>query len=108
MINQLFLFVPQAGDAVWIRGGGDKWYIAKVGKNTRKGATRQVCRHCSLSVLGSSSMLTIFVEQKEGIFYPAVYRPGRANLRKYFAPLNGEIKPDTPRTRRLLRDAGLL
>lgn len=53
-------------------------------------------------------MLTILAEQGEGTFYLAVYRPGRANLRKYFAPLNGEIKPDTPRTRRLLREAGLL
>lgn len=61
--------------------------------------------HISLS---SCLMLTILVEQGEGIFYLAVWRPGRANLRKYFAPLNGEIKPDTPRTRRLLREAGLL
>lgn len=62
----------------------------------------------SIIDLSSCLMLTVFVGQKEGIFYPAVYRPGKANLRKYFAPLNGEIKPDTPRTRMLLRDAGLL
>jgi hypothetical protein len=30
------------------------------------------------------------------------------NVRKYFAPMNGEIKPDTEAIRRLLRDEGWL
>jgi len=30
-----------------------------------------------------------------------------ANIRKYFAPLNGEIKPDTEEVRQLLRAQGV-
>ena len=45
--------------------------------------------------------------QKEGLFYPVIFRIG-TRIRKHFAPLNGEIKPDTSRTRTLLRRAGWL
>lgn len=43
--------------------------------------------------------------QKEGLFYPVVFND---KIRKYFAPLNGEIKPDTIHVRHLLKDAGWL
>ena len=43
------------------------------------------------------------VHQGEGLFWLVVFNN---KFRKYFAPLNGEIKPDTPHTRKLLDEAG--
>jgi len=74
------------GESVWIRTEGGNWYPGKVSSNNAKrGPTRQ----------------------KEGLFYPVIFGIG-ARIRKHFAPLNGEIKPDTGRTRTLLRQAGWL
>ncbi|KAH9060721.1 hypothetical protein EDB87DRAFT_1613545 [Lactarius vividus] len=74
----------QMGDSVWIRTEGGNWYSGKVSsKSVKRGHTRQ----------------------GEGLFYPVIFR---RRIRKHFAPLNGEIKPDTPRTRTLLRQAGWL
>ncbi|KAK0446539.1 uncharacterized protein EV420DRAFT_1569852 [Desarmillaria tabescens] len=74
----------QAGDRVWIRTAGGNWHPGKVsGQTTRKGQTRE----------------------KEGLFYPVVFNE---KLRKYFAPLNGEIKPNNRHIRSLLADAGWL
>ncbi|KAI9460111.1 hypothetical protein BJY52DRAFT_1088228, partial [Lactarius psammicola] len=74
----------QMGDSVWIRTEGGNWYPGKVSsKSVKRGPTRQ----------------------REGLFYPVIFR---RRIRKHFAPLNGEIKPDTPRTRTLLRQAGWL
>jgi hypothetical protein len=74
----------QMGDNVWIRTEGGNWYPGQVSsKNVKRGPTRQ----------------------REGLFYPVIFR---RRIRKHFAPLNGEIKPDTPRTRTLLRQAGWL
>ncbi|KAH8988209.1 hypothetical protein EDB92DRAFT_1872931 [Lactarius akahatsu] len=74
----------QMGDSVWIRTEGGNWYSGKVSsKSVKRGPTRQ----------------------GEGLFYPVIFR---RRIRKHFAPLNGEIKPDTPRTRTLLRQAGWL
>ncbi|KAI0248069.1 hypothetical protein BJV78DRAFT_1239756 [Lactifluus subvellereus] len=74
----------QMGDSVWIRTEGGNWHPGKVSStNVKQGPTRQ----------------------KEGLFYPVIFRK---RIRKHFAPLNGEIKPDTPRTRILLRRAGWL
>ncbi|KAI9445589.1 hypothetical protein H4582DRAFT_1916481 [Lactarius indigo] len=74
----------QMGDIVWIRTEGENWYPGKVSsKSVKRGATRQ----------------------REGLFYPVIFR---RRIKKHFAPLNGEIKPDTPRTRTLLRQAGWL
>lgn len=74
----------QMGDSVWIRTEGGNWYPGKVSsKSVKQGPTRQ----------------------REGLFYPVIFR---RRIRKHFAPLNGEIKPDTPRTRTLLRQAGWL
>ena len=43
--------------------------------------------------------------QTDGRFFPVAY--GGAG-RRYFAPLNGNIKPDTTRVRQLLREGGYL
>ncbi|ESK84827.1 hypothetical protein Moror_508 [Moniliophthora roreri MCA 2997] len=81
-LDESWPFTFQAGDAVWVRTAGGNWLRGRVsGEITRKGLTRE----------------------KEGLFYPVKFD---IKLRKYFAPLNGEIKPDTPHTRRLLKAAG--
>ncbi|KAF8236953.1 hypothetical protein L208DRAFT_1249859 [Tricholoma matsutake] len=72
----------RAGDIVWVRTVGGNWHSGRVtAQTTRKGQTRE----------------------KEGLFYPVIFND---KLRKYFAPLNGEIKPDTIHVRHLLKDAG--
>ncbi|TFK38703.1 hypothetical protein BDQ12DRAFT_651019 [Crucibulum laeve] len=73
----------QQGDRVWVKTTGGNWCSGKVNsQTTRKGPTRE----------------------KEGLFYPVVFSKG--NVRKYFAPLNGEIKPDTAEMRHLLKQGG--
>ncbi|TFY52509.1 hypothetical protein EVJ58_g9978 [Rhodofomes roseus] len=72
------------GDPVWIKTEDGEWLQGAIaGANTRKGATRQ----------------------KEGLFFPVAFRH---NSRKYFAPLNGDIKPDNAEVRRLLSEGGWL
>ncbi|KAJ3864675.1 hypothetical protein EV359DRAFT_40522 [Lentinula novae-zelandiae] len=72
------------GQAVWIRTSGGNWHSGRVSsETTRKGNTRK----------------------KEGLFYPVKFD---GNLRKYFAPQNGEIKPDTSHIRGLLKKGGWL
>ena len=45
-----------------------------------------------------------FLKGSTGTFWPVKYRH---NLRRHFAPLLGEIKPDTPRVRQLLKETGV-
>ncbi|KZT68773.1 hypothetical protein DAEQUDRAFT_727419 [Daedalea quercina L-15889] len=72
------------GDPVWIKTEDGEWLQGTIaGSNTRKGATRQ----------------------KEGVFFPVAFQH---NSRKYFAPLNGDIKPDSAEVRRLLSEGGWL
>ncbi|GBE78698.1 hypothetical protein BKA93DRAFT_824784 [Sparassis latifolia] len=74
----------QDGDPVWVKTEEGEWLQGTVnGKSTRRGATRQ----------------------KEGVFFPVSFR---ISSRKYFAPLNGDVKPDTPEVRRLLLEGGWL
>ncbi|KAG6333199.1 hypothetical protein ID866_5890 [Astraeus odoratus] len=71
----------KSGDEVWVRTPGGHWYRGRVVGQAKQGKTRQ----------------------GEGLFWLVVFNN---KLRKYFAPLNGEMKPDTPHTRKLLEDAG--
>jgi hypothetical protein len=90
------------GDRVWIRTEGGNWHPGKVSSaSVKRGLTRQVLGPS----LDKARCLEIIALQKEGLFYPVIFRK---HIRKHFAPLNGEIKPDTPRTRTLLRQAGWL
>ncbi|KAJ3735355.1 hypothetical protein DFJ43DRAFT_43877 [Lentinula guzmanii] len=83
-LDEPWPYTFHTGQAVWIRTSGGNWHSGRVSsETTRKGNTRE----------------------KEGLFYPVKFD---GKLRKYFAPLNGEIKPDTPHTRRLLKGAGWL
>ncbi|KAF8499004.1 hypothetical protein F5888DRAFT_1686783 [Russula emetica] len=85
-LDEPWPYTFRMGDNVWIRTEGGNWYPGKVSSNNvKQGKTRQ----------------------KEGLLYPVIFRIG-SRIRKYFAPLNGEIKPDTLRTRMLLRRAGWL
>ncbi|VDB99360.1 unnamed protein product [Peniophora sp. CBMAI 1063] len=72
------------GESVWVKATDGNWYRGTVSAlKIKKDKTRQ----------------------SEGLYYPVIF--GQApKLRKYFAPLNGEIKPDSYITRRLLREAG--
>jgi len=85
-LDEEYDFSPKPGDSVWVKSKSDieTWYQGVVLKGTRSGTVRQ---------------------GKQGIFYSVRYRH---NLRRYFAPLLGDIKPDTPHVRRLLKQAGLL
>jgi len=75
----------ESGDPVWVKTVGGDWYPGKVsGLTRRKGSTRE----------------------GEGLFYPVTFFDGK--VRKYFAPLNGEIKPDTEQVRTLLKAGGWL
>ncbi|KAI9510634.1 hypothetical protein F5148DRAFT_549425 [Russula earlei] len=87
-LDDPWLYTFRPGDTVWIRTEGGNWYLGKVSSNSvKRGQTRQ----------------------KEGLFYPVIFCIGIGpRIRKHFAPLNGEIKPDTSRTRTLLRRAGWL
>ncbi|KAK7468320.1 hypothetical protein VKT23_002834 [Stygiomarasmius scandens] len=81
-LDDAYPYTFQAGDSVWVRTAGGNWHQGRVsGETTRKGQTRE----------------------REGLFYPVKFD---GKIRKYFAPLNGEIKPDTAHTRRLLKEAG--
>ncbi|EGN92704.1 hypothetical protein SERLA73DRAFT_190723 [Serpula lacrymans var. lacrymans S7.3] len=70
-------------DSVWIRTSGGNWQSGRVSGQPKLGQTRE----------------------KDGLFYPVIFC---TKLRKYFAPLNGEIKPDTPHIRKLLEEGGWL
>ncbi|KAG6902014.1 hypothetical protein C0995_005662 [Termitomyces sp. Mi166 len=84
-LDEAWSYTFQPGESVWIRTQGGNWRQGRVtGQTTRRGPTRQ---------------------SKEGLYYPVVFD---GKIRKYFAPLNGEIKPDTLHTQRLLKEAGWL
>ncbi|KAL0578827.1 hypothetical protein V5O48_003151 [Marasmius crinis-equi] len=81
-LDDIWPYTFQAGESVWVKTAGGNWVRGKVTSDiTRKGATRE----------------------KEGLYYPVKYD---TKFRKYFSPLNGEIKPDTLHTRRLLERDG--
>ncbi|KAA1468317.1 hypothetical protein DENSPDRAFT_744955, partial [Dentipellis sp. KUC8613] len=77
-INEPWPYVFKSGDAVWVRSKTGTWYYGRVlGKYVRKGQTRE----------------------NENTLYSVIYR---RCVRRCFAPMLGEIKPDTPHTRHLL------
>jgi hypothetical protein len=45
------------------------------------------------------------LQKMMGFFYPVCFGP-KMNTRKYFAPLNGDLKPDTEEVRELLKESG--
>ncbi|KAG5643006.1 hypothetical protein DXG03_001785 [Asterophora parasitica] len=84
-IDESWEYTFHPHDTVWVRTVGGNWHIGRVsGLTTRKGKTRQ----------------------KEGLFYPVLFNKDK--IRKYFAPLNGDIKPNNHHIRNLLKEAGVL
>ncbi|KAF8816632.1 hypothetical protein BYT27DRAFT_7076590, partial [Phlegmacium glaucopus] len=72
-------------DPVWVRTKESNWCYGRVtGRQIRVGQTRH---------------------SKQGLYYPVNFG-SKNNVRKYFAPMNGEIKPDSDEVRLLLEDAG--
>ncbi|KAH7922401.1 hypothetical protein BV22DRAFT_1048920 [Leucogyrophana mollusca] len=71
----------EVGEFVWVRTVGGNWHQGKVSGQPKLGRTRE----------------------NDGLFYPVIFS---FKIRKYFAPLNGELKPDSPHTRKLLEEAG--
>ncbi|KIY65258.1 hypothetical protein CYLTODRAFT_424499 [Cylindrobasidium torrendii FP15055 ss-10] len=85
-IDEPWAYNFRPGDRVWIRTAGGHWYRGRVsGQQTRKGSIQQR------------------TTASEGFFYSVVFND---KLRKYFAPMNGDIKPDNRHTRQLLARAG--
>ncbi|KLO17539.1 hypothetical protein SCHPADRAFT_936913 [Schizopora paradoxa] len=84
-LDDVYEFSPKSGDFVWVKAKTDTetWYKGLVMKGTKEGPVRQ---------------------GKQGTFYLVRYRH---NLRRYFAPLLGDIKPDTAEIRQLLNNAGI-
>ncbi|KAI0271712.1 hypothetical protein BC834DRAFT_818312 [Gloeopeniophorella convolvens] len=83
-IDDPWLYTFKVGDNVWLRTSEGRWYPGQIwSKNVRHCRTRQV----------------------QGIYYDVIFFK---HVRKFIAPLDGELKPDTSRTRTLLRKAGWL
>ncbi|OSD05645.1 hypothetical protein PYCCODRAFT_1464992 [Trametes coccinea BRFM310] len=59
----------------------------------------------TLSVKGPRTTAT---REGTGFAYPVQYEKDGKIRRDYFAPQNGELKPDTPEVRQLLADGGWL
>ncbi|KAH0838755.1 hypothetical protein J3R83DRAFT_7129 [Lanmaoa asiatica] len=76
----------KSGESVWICASDGEWYRGKVVGQAKQGKTRS----------------------DDGLFWCVEFRVVRSRVRKWFAPLNGDIKPDTQHTHQLLSDAGWL
>ncbi|KAJ3013554.1 hypothetical protein NUW54_g1529 [Trametes sanguinea] len=59
----------------------------------------------ALSVKGARTTAT---REGTGVAYPVQYKKDGKTRRDYFAPQNGELKPDTPEVRELLAEGGWL
>ncbi|KAL9715635.1 hypothetical protein Ac2012v2_000078 [Leucoagaricus gongylophorus] len=80
-------YIFEKGESAWIRTAKGTWCLGSVASSLpRVGLTRE----------------------GEGLFYSVIFTLGGARLKKSFAPLNGEIKPDSKETRDLLRTYGWL
>ncbi|KAF9560244.1 hypothetical protein CPC08DRAFT_636812 [Agrocybe pediades] len=77
----------QLEDKVWVRTGKEIWCSGKIcRKGFRVGQTR--------------------VSRTNKGFYYHVQFGSRMHLRKFFAPMNGEIKPNTEAVRQILEQEG--
>ncbi|KAF8555939.1 hypothetical protein OG21DRAFT_1410124 [Imleria badia] len=85
-LNEPWPYRFNSGQGVWIYASDGEWHPGKVVGQVKKGKTRS----------------------DEGLYWCAEFRIGRTKVRKWFAPLNGDIKPDTEHTQQLLLDAGWL
>ncbi|KZT08953.1 uncharacterized protein LAESUDRAFT_723255 [Laetiporus sulphureus 93-53] len=90
-LDEPISYTFQNGDPVWVRTDDGEWIQGIIsGSSTRRASIRQLARERV---------------QKEGVFFPVAF--GRSS-RRYFAPLNGDVKPDNAEVRRLLSEGGWL
>ncbi|KAG6839838.1 hypothetical protein C0991_011202 [Blastosporella zonata] len=83
-LDEAWPYAFQKDQEVWVKTAGGLWCSGRVtGTPPKMGQTRL----------------------KGGLYYRVVFNK---NLRKDFAPLNGEIKPDDAHTRSLLKEEGWL
>ncbi|KAF7340316.1 hypothetical protein MVEN_01950700 [Mycena venus] len=83
-LDDPWMYAFQPNEKVWIRNH-DKWIPGQIFPR-------------SVPKVGSSDSLT---------YWNVLYQDSFGHkLRRYFAPLMGELKPDTPTVRKLLREAG--
>ncbi|KAF6751368.1 hypothetical protein DFP72DRAFT_850988 [Ephemerocybe angulata] len=79
----------QSGDRVWVRTQEHNWRMGKVVKGQPK-----------------AKPLTRNAHLKADYYQVQFGAKGKLNTRKYFAPLNGELKPDNLEVRGLLLAGG--
>ncbi|KAJ7596510.1 hypothetical protein C8J56DRAFT_1040783 [Mycena floridula] len=86
----------QPGELVWVKTTSGQWTDGIISSvDVWKGP-----------LWGDSAALDTDTQPiKEALYYLVVYSP-RRNVRRYVAPLNGEVKPDNARTRKLLWQVG--
>ncbi|KAH7907423.1 hypothetical protein BJ138DRAFT_500117 [Hygrophoropsis aurantiaca] len=77
--DEPWLYRFEIGDAVWIRTAGGAWREGQVSGPPKVGPTRE----------------------SQGLYYPVTFGT-KPRLRKYFASLNGELKPHTPQITELI------
>ncbi|PCH33096.1 hypothetical protein WOLCODRAFT_14517 [Wolfiporia cocos MD-104 SS10] len=84
-------YTLEAGERVWVKTVEGAWAEGRVADLTPR--------------VGFSS---VYVDVHV-VYYPVHFRMrDKPMTRRYFAPLNGDIKPDTPAIRRLLHEGGWL
>jgi len=99
----------QPGNTVWVKTTEGNWLQGVVVSTSGEpliGPTRLVRLS---SIIQSGRLIFAFssIQDDEGFYYEVCFGP-RKNLRKYFSPRNGEIKPDIDCVRQMLRQRGYL
>jgi len=87
-LYEIFDYPFKDHDSVWVHiKEHDQWCLGKVAeRNIRIGPT---------------------CDRKQSFYYPVVFGENR-HIRKYFSPLNGEMKPDNEKIREMLTHGGWL
>jgi len=86
-LDEPWSYTFKVRDIVWVKTTGGDWYQGKV---------------------SSSRTKTSQTRQGMGTYYPVKFHINKNHIAKDFAPLNGEIKPDTSHIRSLLEAGGWL
>ena len=90
---------------MWIRTREDNWYRGRVSGHPRVGKTRQVRSSLHPNML--REFLINMPQGKIGLYFPVDFG-AKSHVRKYFSPLNGDIKPDIEEIRSILRQGDWL
>ena len=100
----------QPRENVWVRPkGSPEWYrgrIMKVQPPSRESKVRSSRATSSRTCRARKLTVVLLAPQKRGPLYLVVFRRQFTNMRNNFAPREGTIRPDTPRVRALIFNAG--